>query len=97
MSQIVELKADDCWGESKDVNGRKKAIRKLFCDCRKTEIAWMANATHPYVMGYVFAVQRMDGWDKMSERGLQKKLSNICKEIGIKYKIIYRNEVIGLR
>lgn len=71
----------------------------MFYDDRRCRIVQDALNSPPVVLGYVFAVPKLDGkgWDKLNARGIAKKLSSICRDIGIQYKKIYKNEVIMIK
>lgn len=99
FSEASELTVRDCWENRDGAYGVERPLGRMFYEDRRCRIVQNALNSHPVVLGYVFAVPRLDGkgWDKLNARGIAKKLSSICREIGIQYKKIYKNEVIMIK
>lgn len=98
-AETVRLTEKDCWEKKKGAHGVKRPLGGMFDEERRCRIVKNALKVHPVVLGYVFAVQRIDGrgWDGLSPKGIAYKLSSICNEIGISYKKIYKNEIIMVK
>lgn len=99
LKEIVNLTEADCWKKEKGTHGVTRSLEDLFENERRNRIVTRALNIHPFVLGYVFVDTSSDkrGWDKLSERGLKMKLSSICKETGVPYKIVFANEIIKTR
>lgn len=99
FTETAELTVKDCWEMGEGPHGVKREFGKLFYDNRRYKIAKNAVNTHPVILGYVFAIPKCDGtgWVRLNARGAGKKLSSICRDIGIQYKKIYKNEVIMIK
>ena len=96
LHDIVSLTKRDCVGR------RGKSIERegiqLFPSPIRSKFVKRALATHPSTVENVFVISRSDysGWDQLTEQGLLIKLSRICKETGISYKQILKNEAIQI-
>ena len=96
LHDIVNLSKKDCGVR------RGKSIERggveLFPSPIRSNIVKRALSTHPSSEEYIFVISRSDysGWEKLTEQGLLIKLSRICKETGISYKPILKNEAIQI-
>lgn len=96
LTEIVNLTKKDCWGGKRQEDSIMEFEERLFDAGISSKIAAKALNLHPREVRYVFAVPRRDGtgWKKLTEIGLQRKLNCICRDIGIAYKNIAKNEAI---
>lgn len=79
MSEIVNLKKDDC----------HRGILK-----EKEEIVEKALNMHPMRGEYIFMDMKKGRPERLTTKGLQVKLYNICEVLGIEYKKIDRHGVL---
>lgn len=78
MLEIVNLKKDDCY----------KGILK-----ERKEIVEKALNMHPMSGEYIFMDMKKGRLERLTTKGLQVKLYNICEVLGIRYKKIEKSEV----
>lgn len=99
FAEATELTTKDCWERGEGPHGVKRELGTLFYNDRRYRIVRNAVNAHPAVLGYVFAIPKSDGtgWSRMNAKGIVKKLSSICRETGVEYKKIYKNEVITIK
>ena len=99
LEEIADLKKTDCWGGKGRAGGIMEFKTGLFDSGIRAKIVTKALSLHPRDVIYVFVVPRQDGtgWKKLTEIGIQKKLMYICKETGIVYKKIHKNEAVMLK
>lgn len=94
LAEIVHMeKADQ--GENSLISPDIVKINKnVRISKEKARIISKALKRCPAKEKYIFMIQKKGKWEKLNEKGIQLRLYHICKELGITYRPIGKNEAI---